>query len=593
MKNEETRAQYIATIDNYVDKLLEGVKTKRTRGKGKLSQAAQIAELKEKRIDLTSPESILVHTNLRALLNKHTFSSLPLFYQYKLVQLLPKYDQIITPEGWIKPSPSALSNEFFAQSCQAFLERLTEGKLTVEAQQKRKSEAEKEKSKMDPWKLKNFEPVWGETLKSQRDLNGIEEKILKEDELSSAETTEITEPLTSVHLSDLKRNSRYSYRNSTLLKKARIERVNKIHEQIRKIDDSEERKVIENISSDIPLEAAAKIETTTINCLSIEPGKIEKIEKIETIENKASITSDRTEAVNTSLENLNNKEVPVFANKVTTVRIIPSDKLKPVSTTSGVPKVNTVVVPKSVLTSKVNPNVRKSVTFSTSSDAAKSKRLSRKRNAPLAVNEQGIDEERSFAICRRAVESSPNNKNFFVTTRRRILALQNPEESSKPESPSLGRTDAHKVPSSVASISKIGEQQVITISNTTSTIKWAPPSSEISIKAINDDSSSSNSSCFTEIKKCSGILERKNETQEQKHTINVTKSPAQVTIYTDNGDLSAITSAIDANCDKKAGMNYLNTKAEEKRFIDVVSNRLHKADAENKIQKVCNLKKIS
>lgn len=66
----------------------------RKRTNKKLSTAAQLEQTKEGCIDLETPDSILVQTNLRDLLNKHTFSSLPPLYQYKLVQLLPHVDRI-------------------------------------------------------------------------------------------------------------------------------------------------------------------------------------------------------------------------------------------------------------------------------------------------------------------------------------------------------------------------------------------------------------------------------------------------------------------------------------------------------------------
>lgn len=41
------------------------------------------------------------------------------------------------------------------------------GEFIPENQLKLKTEAEKEKSKLDPWKLKHFEPIWGERGQSQ------------------------------------------------------------------------------------------------------------------------------------------------------------------------------------------------------------------------------------------------------------------------------------------------------------------------------------------------------------------------------------------------------------------------------------------
>ncbi|KAJ9579899.1 hypothetical protein L9F63_004432, partial [Diploptera punctata] len=92
----------------------------RKRSTKKLSAAAQLEQTKEGCIDLETPDSILVNTNLRALLNKHTFSSLPPLYQYKLVQLLPDVDRpgaTGQPDSSLRLSTSGLNNEFFARAC--------------------------------------------------------------------------------------------------------------------------------------------------------------------------------------------------------------------------------------------------------------------------------------------------------------------------------------------------------------------------------------------------------------------------------------------------------------------------------------------
>ncbi|CAG2164111.1 unnamed protein product [Oppiella nova] len=214
MRDETFRKNYISSVDTAVTKLLEGVRPKRTRGKAKCSQSSQMAELRDGRVDLTSPDSILVHTNLRALLNRHTFMSLPLYYQYKLVQLLPKFDQVVTPDGWIKPSSSALSNEFFAKSCQSWLERLSDSKLTQESIQRRKVDVEKEKSKLDPFKVKNFEPIWGQPLESQRDITNEFDRIPK------AKTSHVCQSRQSTHKSV--RKSRIKERIKTKVIKVQL-----------------------------------------------------------------------------------------------------------------------------------------------------------------------------------------------------------------------------------------------------------------------------------------------------------------------------------------------------------------------------------
>nr|XP_029731489.1 polycomb protein Asx isoform X3 [Aedes albopictus] len=140
----------------------------RRRSNKKMSTAAQIEQTKEGCIDLETPDSILVNTNLRSLLNKQTFQMLPPLFQYKLVQLLPSVDRPSVMDAsdcernGIRLNPSSLNNEFFARACLEWRDRLSEGEFTPENQMKLKTEAEKEKSKLDPWKLKHFEPMWGD-----------------------------------------------------------------------------------------------------------------------------------------------------------------------------------------------------------------------------------------------------------------------------------------------------------------------------------------------------------------------------------------------------------------------------------------------
>uniref|UniRef100_A0A182N9Q1 ASXH domain-containing protein n=1 Tax=Anopheles dirus TaxID=7168 RepID=A0A182N9Q1_9DIPT len=140
----------------------------RRRTNKKLSTAAQLEQTREGCVDLETPDSILVHTNLRALLNRETFQLLPPLYQYKLVQLLPPVDRPPLPDApqcernGIRLNPSGLNNEFFTRACHEWRDRLAEGEFTPEAQLKLRLEAERERGKLDPWKLKHFEPMWGD-----------------------------------------------------------------------------------------------------------------------------------------------------------------------------------------------------------------------------------------------------------------------------------------------------------------------------------------------------------------------------------------------------------------------------------------------
>ncbi|CAE1281952.1 ASXL [Acanthosepion pharaonis] len=74
-------------------------------------------------------------------------------------KLLPECDRLV--EG-SRISAAALNNEFFSKACQEWKERLAEGEFTPENQQRLKQEEEKEQTKMDPWKMKHFEQVWGQ-----------------------------------------------------------------------------------------------------------------------------------------------------------------------------------------------------------------------------------------------------------------------------------------------------------------------------------------------------------------------------------------------------------------------------------------------
>lgn len=152
-----TMREVLASIPGF------NIKPRKRNGK-KLSTAAQLQQTKEGCIDLETPDSMFVNTNLRALLNEHTFSLLPSLYQYKLGQLLPSVDRPGGSSGQL--SSSSLNNEFFARACLEWQDSLSEGEFTPEHQQKLRTEAEKEKSKLDPWKLKHFEPIWGEKRNS-------------------------------------------------------------------------------------------------------------------------------------------------------------------------------------------------------------------------------------------------------------------------------------------------------------------------------------------------------------------------------------------------------------------------------------------
>jgi len=111
-------------------------------------------------IDFETPGSILVNTNLRALINSRTFNALPSHFQQQLLYLLPEVDRQVRGcsagvfplhcaascprNGWSKRflfvrqvgadglmrlSGSALNNEFFTHAAQSWRERLADGEL--------------------------------------------------------------------------------------------------------------------------------------------------------------------------------------------------------------------------------------------------------------------------------------------------------------------------------------------------------------------------------------------------------------------------------------------------------------------------------
>ncbi|XP_011612263.2 putative Polycomb group protein ASXL2 isoform X2 [Takifugu rubripes] len=122
--------------------------------------AGQLKRTKCK-IDVETPDSILVNTNLRAIINKHTFSILPPECQQRLLTLLPEVDRQACMDGLLKVTSSALNNEFFTSAAQSWKERLAEGEFTPELQLRMRQETEKEK-KVEHWKEAFFENYYGE-----------------------------------------------------------------------------------------------------------------------------------------------------------------------------------------------------------------------------------------------------------------------------------------------------------------------------------------------------------------------------------------------------------------------------------------------
>ncbi|XP_053937737.1 polycomb group protein ASXL1 isoform X2 [Cuculus canorus] len=129
-------------------------------------------------IDFETPGSILVNTNLRALINSRTFNALPSHFQQQLLYLLPEVDRQVGADGLMRLSSSALNNEFFTHAAQSWRERLADGEFTHEMQVRIRQEMEKEK-RVEQWKEKFFEDYYGQKLgltqEESQEQNSVQE----------------------------------------------------------------------------------------------------------------------------------------------------------------------------------------------------------------------------------------------------------------------------------------------------------------------------------------------------------------------------------------------------------------------------------
>ncbi|XP_043946287.1 polycomb group protein ASXL1 [Protopterus annectens] len=127
----------------------------------KKSTTGQMKRNRGEEIDFETPGSILVNTNIRALINNRNFAILPTTFQQRLLLLLPEVDRQTGPDGLPRLSSSALNNEFFTHAAQSWKERLADGEFTHEMQVRLRQEMEKEK-KTEHWKEKFFEDYYGQ-----------------------------------------------------------------------------------------------------------------------------------------------------------------------------------------------------------------------------------------------------------------------------------------------------------------------------------------------------------------------------------------------------------------------------------------------
>lgn len=136
----------------------------------------------EIQIDVKRPNSVLVDTSIRALLTNYAFSQLSPENQKILIESLPLVDRPSHADN-NKPlelCPSSINNEFFNRACIEWRDRLAYGEFTNEHQTKLKAEQERDKSKIDPWKARNFENIWGIKTSVKENLGEILEKSAME-----------------------------------------------------------------------------------------------------------------------------------------------------------------------------------------------------------------------------------------------------------------------------------------------------------------------------------------------------------------------------------------------------------------------------
>lgn len=137
--------------------------------RGRPSHKRQLQEIRdERRLNLQTADSVVVATNLKSILTYQSLQSLPTHCQTLLARLLPKFDQVVNENnGLVEASPTALNNEHFARFCSQFQEKLSDNKLCDDAVEQTKTDTSRELARLDPWKLRNYEPIWGQKLVSQ------------------------------------------------------------------------------------------------------------------------------------------------------------------------------------------------------------------------------------------------------------------------------------------------------------------------------------------------------------------------------------------------------------------------------------------
>lgn len=165
-----------ASTSNQLESLIESCKPSKKRGRH--SHKRQLQEIRdERKINLQTSDSVVVATNLKSILTVDTLLTLPQDCQQQLVRLLPKFDQIsVEGSDLLQANKVALNNEYFAKFCEKYIEKLSDNKLSEDAIEQARQDKNKELGKLDPWKLLNYEPIWGQKLISQTILSDEDER---------------------------------------------------------------------------------------------------------------------------------------------------------------------------------------------------------------------------------------------------------------------------------------------------------------------------------------------------------------------------------------------------------------------------------
>ncbi|KAE8598673.1 hypothetical protein XENTR_v10016903 [Xenopus tropicalis] len=221
-------------------------------------------------IDIETPGSILVNTNLRALINKHTFASLPQHFQQYLLLLLPEVDRQMGSDGALRLSNSALNNEFFAYAAQGWKQRLSEGEFTPEMQMRIRQEIEKEK-KTELWKERFFERFYGEKsgMSKEESIELASGQNSSEDEISSLETSlSFSGPST-----QCKKSAKNNNETPVLIDKGVLEESTGTLKDVPSkglISETELEDIVISEESVIQEEIAEEVETTICDCQEVD-----------------------------------------------------------------------------------------------------------------------------------------------------------------------------------------------------------------------------------------------------------------------------------------------------------------------------------